>query len=93
MRRKRGPWMNKASDPVLEFLDDHEIAVPTSVLDIELEASRATISRAVSDLEKYGLIEAHPEYTTHYRITKKGRAYLEGDLDASELEDPVSDDE
>lgn len=86
MRRKRGAWMNSASDPVLEFLAEHDIAAPISVFDIELEPSRATIERAIRDLVARGLIEANDEYTTHYQITDLGRAYLTGDVDASQLD-------
>ncbi|WP_139326668.1 ArsR family transcriptional regulator [Natrinema saccharevitans] len=77
--------MNKASDPVLEFLDGHDIAVPVSVLDIELDPSRATIARALSELESHGLIETHDDYTTHYQITDLGRDYLDGKVDADNL--------
>ena len=86
MRRKRGAWMNSASDPVLECLDELDTAVPVSVLDIELESSRSTVSRAVDDLLDRGMIERHPDYNTHYRITEVGRAYLAGEVDASDLE-------
>lgn len=84
--------MNKASDPVLEFLDEHGIAAPVSVFDIELDPSRSSISRAVDDLEAYGLIERPPDYNTHFQITDLGREYLEGDVDATNLErDDVGD--
>ena len=78
--------MNTASDPVLEFLDEHDIAVPVSVLDIEIDSSRSSISRAVDDLLARGMVERHPDYNTHYQITDVGRAYLAGEVDASDLE-------
>jgi len=74
--------MNTASDPVLEFLDDKEIAVPIGVLDNELEPSYQTIKRALDELEPRGYIERDDDYTSYFRITKKGREYLEGDRDA-----------
>lgn len=78
--------MNKASDPVLECLEEHDTALPTSVLDIELDVSRSSIARALPELENYGLVESHPNYSTHYRLTDLGREYLDGDLDADDLE-------
>lgn len=82
--------MNKASNPVLECLDEHDTALPTSVLDIELGVSRSSIARALPDLEDYGLVESHPDYSTHYRLTDLGRDYLEGKIDADDLE-PTDD--
>lgn len=85
-RRKRGPWMNTATDPVLEFLDEHNIAVPIGVLDNELDPGYRTIKRALEGLEEHEFVERDEDYTSHFRITEKGRQYLMGDLDASELE-------
>jgi len=78
--------MNTASDPILEFLHEKDIAAPVSVFDIELDVSRSSITRAVPELEAHGLIEANDEYTTHYRITDRGRAYLRGEIDANDLD-------
>jgi len=78
--------MNVAADPVLEFLDDHEIAVPKGVFDNELSVSASSIARALDDLEAYGLIERDDNFSSYYRLTDRGRAYLEGDIDADDLE-------
>ncbi|WP_211290278.1 phenylalanine--tRNA ligase subunit alpha [Natrinema ejinorense] len=78
--------MNVAADPILEFLDEHEIAVPKGVFDNELGASASSIARALDDLEARGLIERDDNFSSYYRLTDKGRAYLSGELDASELE-------
>ena len=86
-RQKRGPWMNVATDPVLEFLDDHDIAVPIAVLDNELEPGYRTIKRALEDLEDREFVKRDENYTSYFHITDKGRQYLAGDLDANELED------
>lgn len=82
-RRKRGSWMNTATDPVLEFLHEHDIAVPIGVLDNELEPGYRTIKRALEELEDHKFVERDKDYTSHFRITNKGRQYLAGDLDAS----------
>ncbi|MFH5799044.1 ArsR family transcriptional regulator [Haladaptatus sp. CMAA 1911] len=83
-RRKRGRWMNTATDPVLEFLDDHDIAVPIGVLDNELQPGYRTIKRALEELEEREFIERDENYSSHFRITERGREYLIGELDASE---------
>ncbi len=85
-RRKRGAWMNVAADPILEFLDDHEIAVPKGVFDNELSVSASSIARALDDLEDYGLIERDDNFSSYYRITDLGRDYLSGKIDADDLE-------
>lgn len=85
-RRKRGQWMNTATDPVLEFLDDHDIAVPIGVLDNELAPSYRTIKRALEELEAREFVMRDDEYTSHFRISDRGREYLAGNLDASDLE-------
>lgn len=82
-RRQRGRWMNSATDPVLEFLDDHDIAVPIGVLDNELSPSYQTINDALEELENRKFVRRDEDYTSHFRITKRGQEYLAGELDAS----------
>lgn len=48
-----------------------------------IPAERETVSRAIGDLVELGLVEKVDR--GKYRITEEGRAYLSGDLDASEL--------
>ncbi len=81
-RRKRGRWMNTATDPVLEFLDHHEIAVPIGVLDNELDPGYRTIKRALEELESRGYVERDDEYSSFFSITDRGQAYLHGERDA-----------
>jgi len=82
VRRKRGPWMNSGTDPVLEFLDEHDIAVPIGVLENELDPSYQTINRALEDLEERDYVKRDESYSSHFRITEKGREYLRGNRDA-----------
>lgn len=79
--------MNSATDPVLEFLENHNIAVPIGVLDNELDPAYQTIKRALDELEDREFVKRDQNYSSHFRITEKGQMYLDGDLDASELED------
>ncbi|SNZ06489.1 hypothetical protein SAMN06269185_1188 [Natronoarchaeum philippinense] len=75
--------MNSATDPVLEFLDEHEIAVPIGVLDTELQPSYRTIKSALEELEAREYVARHEDYSSHFEITERGRAYLQGERDAS----------
>jgi len=83
-RRKRGKWMNKASDPVLEFLQEYNIGVPIGTIDNNLQSSRPTIAKALEELEGRGFVARDESYSSHYRITDRGRQYLAGDLDADD---------
>jgi DNA-binding PadR family transcriptional regulator len=74
--------MNSATDPVLEFLDEKNIAVPIGVLDNELSPGYRTIKRALEDLEERGYVKRDENYSSHFRITERGREYLRGDRDA-----------
>jgi len=84
--------MNKASDPVLEVLEEAGVFMTRSGVNhnIKIHAGdspgRTTVYDAFDELEAHGLIESDEGETTYYRITEEGRAYLEGDLDASKLE-------
>ncbi len=84
--------MNKASEPILELLDESGIALSPSTivvnLNIELDNSpaRSTIYKAFDPLLENGFIEKADVDGTYYRITPLGREYLRGELDRSEFE-------
>lgn len=95
--RKRAIWMNSAVDPVLELLDETDLALPPGVIAYNLDKrmgdapSRSTITRAISKLESRDFIRKAPESNTYYEITEIGRAYLRGDVDTSDFADEDSD--
>lgn len=88
--RKRASWMNKATDPVLELLESSELALPPGAIYYNLsevmEISRASVTRAIDDLQRYGLVQKPPRAETYYEITDRGKAYLDGELDANDLD-------
>jgi Fe2+ or Zn2+ uptake regulation protein len=94
--RKRARWMNSATDPVLEFLNEHQLALPLGPIVYNLgqatedPPSRATVHKALKQLEKYGLVRHPPSQDTYYEITSLGESYLSGEVDAAQI-DPVSD--
>jgi len=84
--------MTGNDDSILEFLDERDVALSPRGLDINLDRegigiSYRTINRRLKRLHEEGLVEKADEERGWYAITDKGRKYLEGDLDASELED------
>lgn len=87
----RGPkWVNSATKPALNLLAEHDLALSATGIYYNLEQtlqrppSRSTVTRALKGLRERGLVEQ--PYGSLYQITEKGREYLAGDLDASELE-------
>ena len=76
--------MNKASDPVLEFLQEHDIGITIGILDNNLDASKRTIGDALDELEDRGFVARDESYSSHYRITDRGRQYLAGELNAND---------
>lgn len=90
--RPRVSWMTGNDDSILEYLHEHDVALPPTGLEINLEregvnVSYSTILRRLKKLQQHGLVEKVREKEGYYAISGKGRKYLAGDLDASELED------
>lgn len=89
--RPRVEWMTGNDDSILEYLEEHDVALPPRGLEINLEReqigiSYRTINRRLKELQAAGLVEKIDEKSGYYAITEKGRDYLAGELDASELE-------
>lgn len=82
--RPRVEWMNQTDDRILELLEESGLELSPAVMAVNLEYSRNWISRRTSALQDAGLVE--PVEGSYYQITDRGRAYLDGDLDADELE-------
>jgi len=87
--------MNEIDDAVLEFFEaqDEGVALPPTVVWYNLheklgviDKSRDTVARRMRKLTKRGLLLKVSESRGYYCLTKKGRAYLSGDLDAEDLE-------
>ncbi len=87
----RGPdWENSATRPTLRLLAEHDLALSATGIfynlqqKLERPPSQATVTRALKGLREVGLV-AQP-HGSLYQITAKGREYLAGELDASDLE-------
>lgn len=89
--------MNSASEPVLELLDECNIWLTRSSIIFNLEQmggdppSKSTVYRAIDPLVKHGLLEENDpsgeRFSIHYSITDLGREFLEGELDARDLQE------
>lgn len=82
--RPRVEWMNQTDNRILDLLEESGLILSPAVLAKNLDYSRNWVSRRASKLEEADLIESVDG--SYYRITDLGRAYLEGDLDAEDLE-------
>ncbi|QZA89546.1 helix-turn-helix domain-containing protein [Salinarchaeum sp. IM2453] len=95
--RPRVPWMNETDDAILEFYQELEqagfrIALPPTAVWVNitqelgmLDKARNTVSRRMKKLNEMGLLEITDEKRRYYRITDKGIAYLEGELEYDDL--------
>lgn len=81
--RKRADWMVPADDVILELLRSEGNLTPEVIDDMGGPSPNHVINRC-RQLEKYGLVEKLGRGL--YRLTDEGRAYLDEELDASELE-------
>jgi len=82
--RPRVEWMNQTDDRVLELLAESDLILSPSVIAKNLEYTRNWVSRRLGKLEEAELVKQVD--SGYYRITDRGRGYLSGELDASELE-------
>ncbi|MDJ1434198.1 transcriptional regulator [Halostagnicola sp. A-GB9-2] len=92
--------MNEADDAILEYFQeltterDHRIALPPTTVWYNLveelgvlDRSQNTISRRMNILADAGLLKKTDEKRGYYRITNNGLAYLNEDLNASDLDE------
>ncbi|MWG36941.1 transcriptional regulator [Halomarina oriensis] len=69
---------------ILEVLNTSELILTPSVIAINIHKSREEVSRRLSELLKRGFVVKVQR--GKYRVSEDGAAYLDGELDASELE-------
>lgn len=84
-------WENSATRPVLHLLDESDVAISPGAITLNLgmrmqrPPSRSTVTRALEQLRERDLIEKPDENKTYYQITDKGRRYLCGESDNTEI--------
>jgi len=83
--RKSADWMVLADDRILEYLQENESGTPKEMEDSGLvRFSSQYIGQRCKKLVDYGLVRHLGNGV--YIITEKGKNYLDGELDADELE-------
>lgn len=87
--RGRADWMKPIDDAILETLRDETNLTPQAFDDLDVTAANYAGERC-RELAKRGLVEKWSAGL--YRITDKGRQYLDEQLDARELEPTDSTD-
>ncbi|MEZ3118040.1 PhiH1 repressor [Halobaculum sp. MBLA0147] len=85
--RQRAEWMVPSDDQILELLHDNQHLTPKGIEHYGGPSSGHAHDRCAV-LAEYGLIERVVQGL--YKLTDEGRAYLNEELDASELE-PVDE--
>jgi len=84
--RKSGSWMTIWDDRILEYIEENESGSPKELLDSGyFDVSRGHISRRLRKLAEKGFLDHLGNGV--YIITNRGEAYLNEELDASELEE------
>jgi hypothetical protein len=85
--RQDAEWMVPSDDRILELIREHGNLTPTAIDDLGGPSAGHARNRCPV-LAEYGLLERISRGL--YGITEDGEAYLDEELDASELE-PVDD--
>ncbi len=81
--RQRADWMRPVDERILETMRDEGNLTPQAVENFDV-CSRGHASIRLSELAEYGLVERIAQGL--YRLTDTGRAFLDEELDADELE-------
>ncbi len=81
--RPRVPWMTSADNQILEFLDETDILATPHVISANIDYSQQYVNERVRILVRNDLLEQTEGAL--YRITGRGRAYLNGELDVEDL--------
>jgi len=85
--REPADWMKPVDDRILELIREYGNLTPQAIEELGGPVANYASTRC-SKLAEYGLLDRIARGL--YGLTDEGRAYLDEDLDASELE-PVDD--
>ena len=86
--------MTRADDAILEFLlneGNQDLIATPAIVEMNIEFKISTVRGRLRTLHEAGLVEYYDESRGAYQISEKGKAYLEGNVDESELKDPDSE--
>lgn len=86
---ERVRWMSPIDYEILLFFEEHDIFVSPKVLGANIDYDRQYTSKRCRKLMDEGILQK--DESGLYTLTEKGRRFLAGDLDASELESEEKD--
>ncbi len=94
MQPRLANWMTPSDRDILEILANEggrrELVLTPRLIAENTDWARDTIREHVVVLRDHNLIEYHDESAGIYQLSDRGRAYLAGNLDVSELDDDES---
>lgn len=83
---ERVPWMSPIDYEILLFFEEHDILVSPKVLGANIEYDRQYTGKRCRALQKADLLKRHDNGL--YGLATRGRRFLKGEIDPSELEEP-----
>lgn len=81
--RQRADWMRPKDEHILEIMRDEGNMTPGALEELDVTVANYASNR-LSKMARYGLVERVARGL--YRITDRGEAFLDEELDASSLE-------
>jgi len=81
--------MTPADRVILERLwneGNDELALTPALIAENTDYARTTVREHMAELLHHGLVEYYDEERAIYCLSPRGRAYLEGEIDAEDLE-------
>lgn len=83
--RPRVDWMRPSDDVILETLRDHGQLTPTAFGALD-SVAKSTARNRLPKLKDGGLVELYHGARGLYTLTEKGHAYLDEELEESDIE-------
>lgn len=80
-------WMKPSDQPILQEMNRYDGWQTPKGVSLNVPYTYNWVGQRLRILVEHGLVEKHHE-EAGYRITDLGRAFLRGDLDAEDLEEP-----
>jgi predicted transcriptional regulator len=85
--RKRADWLTRKDEEILEVMREEGNMTPQALEDFDVTVANYARDR-LAELARYGLVEKLSRGL--YRLTDDGEAFLDGELNAAEL-DPAGE--
>ncbi|WP_152422529.1 hypothetical protein [Natrinema pallidum] len=83
-------WMKPSDYPLLQELAKYDGWHTPKSLSLNLPNTRNWLGQRCRKLEEHDLVERHDD-EPGYRITDRGRAFLAGELEPADLQEPDAD--